>query len=206
MRKELFFVALFVLLISLNFAQAADYSYKVDTEADIKIPCFNDDNYCSDTAECYLTINYPNGVNMINNQTMTNNGAYHNYTLSTTYTSVIGTYFASVVCLDDTTYGSSTFTYEITSTGASDELMNNIMFFVFLAFAIGLLILGLLREDVVFVFFAGMLFIVSGVFLFVNNILYLPTLLNNVFCYVLWGLGAYLIIMAAFKALNVEVD
>lgn len=89
--------------------------YEQGKSYDLKVPCFNNGTYCSDTAECNITVIAPNSSLVVNNKLMTNNLAYHNYTmLGSNHT---GTYQASVMCDDSTIAGYTTFEYELTGNG-----------------------------------------------------------------------------------------
>jgi len=106
--------------------------FKQDSIIDLKIPCFNNNTYCSDIAFCNVTIIYPNGSVLVNNQNMTNSGAFHNYTLDETQTNILGEYNAVTICNDNGVLGSTTFTFQITGTGnenPSDLVMAMFLFF-----------------------------------------------------------------------------
>jgi hypothetical protein len=63
---------------------------------------------------------------------MTNNGAYHNYTLNDTLTNILGDYNSAMICNDSAQYGSTTFFFTITGTGnavASDFVTAMFLFF-----------------------------------------------------------------------------
>lgn len=112
------FVSLTILVIS---NVSAGLTFQRGSTINFKLPCYNNGSYCSATAECYFTLAYPNSTILVDNQTMTNGGAYHSYTIPDS--SVVGTYAGSVVCLDSGYTGYSTFEIDITPEGMSDNQM-----------------------------------------------------------------------------------
>jgi len=100
---------------------SAEIEYKVSLgkEFDIKRPCFNNGTYCSAAAECNLTIIYPNGTAMIDNQLMSNMGSYHNYTISSELNNKLGILLGTQACNDAGVTGSGTFEAEVSPSGKS---------------------------------------------------------------------------------------
>lgn len=98
--------------------------------------------------------------------------------------------------------------FEVTTSGINlvsetDSKFNTIIiFFVFLALAIGFLIFGITQQNILFSFFSGLMFIVAGVYIFVNPTQYLSSLLNSVLAYILWGVGAYLLVLSGIKGIQ----
>ena len=101
-------------------ALAADITYKQNQLVDLKYPCINNGTYCLDTAECNITVFMPDTSVLVNNLAMTNNIAWHNYTLNPAETNVTGTYQAQMICQDGEN-GYSTFNFDITSSGYESE-------------------------------------------------------------------------------------
>jgi|TARA_Y100000310_G_scaffold339572_1_gene432644 hypothetical protein len=117
--KKILFLAILLIMISSVFG--ADLYYKKGDTIDLKVPCINNGSACSGTAECNVTVTYPNGTNFVNNQLMTNGGTYHNYTLSDT--SVSGEYQTTVFCNDSAVTGYSTYNFEINNIGVAKNDM-----------------------------------------------------------------------------------
>lgn len=109
-----FYLLLLILMSSFVIAEA-DIYYKKNMIIDFKVPCVNNGVACSSAAKCNITVNYPNGSNMILNKAMTNKVVYHNYSIKET--SKIGVYQGIVFCNDTTKGGYTDFTYEITENG-----------------------------------------------------------------------------------------
>jgi len=113
---------IFIMIFSMNNVIAAT-SYKQNEAIDLKIPCINNNTYCSGSATCNISIYYPNETILIDNKLMTNKGAYHNYSLSAVQTSAIGNFNAVIVCIDGDAKGYTFKEFIITPTGR--EIENN---------------------------------------------------------------------------------
>jgi hypothetical protein len=130
--NKLIFVIIFILCLiplgiaPLNIGSADDLIYEKNTTIDLKVPCFNNNTFCSPSAICNITIIYPNASVLINNQLMTNGGAFHNYTLTSTNT--IGEYQSYMVCNDGGELGYSTFTFMITPNGQGYNIGTMMLF------------------------------------------------------------------------------
>lgn len=121
-----YLLILLLVLCSFSVFAQSDYYYMVNTDIDLKIPCNNEDmQQCSASALCNITINYPNQTNYVKNQAMTNQLAYHNYTMHDT--SVLGEYTAFVNCVDGTDWGYNSFSFNINNLGSSNENLIYIM-------------------------------------------------------------------------------
>jgi hypothetical protein len=200
----LIFALMVISMICIQIATAEDLVFKQGQIVDLKIPCINNGTYCSSSAVCYITISKPDGVLLVNNQTMDNMGAYNNYTLDGNQTQFIGSYPTLVVCEDGGWNGYSSFSFEITSTGSKSELANNIFLIIVFAIAFVMFLFGINRNDWVFVMLAGFLFIVEGVYVYYNPFIFLSTVLNLVLSIILWAIGAYLIIRTSIELSNFD--
>ena len=112
-------IVLALILLVMPMVLAADYSYlfQQDKETNLKIFCVDDNNVlCDATVGCNLTILYPNNSILIDNEIMTHNANYFNYSLTTEQMNTIGEYSVSVACANSYA-GFSTFTYLITPSG-----------------------------------------------------------------------------------------
>lgn len=87
-------VLIFIVFLNSVFADPSFYAKK-DESYDFKIYCKNSSySQCDSSTNCYLTIDYPNSVNMINNQTMSNSGVYFNYTLNSSLLNVESCFYS----------------------------------------------------------------------------------------------------------------
>ncbi len=127
MNKAIFLILL--LLMPFVFADEPIFFYKDDTTIDLKIPCANNGSVCSNTSTCNMTISYPNSSIFVNNQLMTNQVSFHNYTLPSS--SQIGDYQAIVFCTDSGVSGDTTFKFRINRMGEDDtNLKKSGMYFI----------------------------------------------------------------------------
>lgn len=126
--KIILILLVFMLFINVVNAEQVFKSYD---NIDLKIPCINNETYCSPASMCNITVNAPNGSNIINNQLMTNHIAYHNYTISSAYTNQIGNYDVSMICIDGALFGYNNMQFEITSTGAKLTTGHSIAMVIF---------------------------------------------------------------------------
>ncbi len=133
MKNQLLIIVSIVFLIGLvSFVSAESKIVYKQGDIDIKIPCFNNNTYCSPSAECNITIHYPNGTNLINNAQMTHSGAYFNYSLNKSQITELGDYYASVVCQDNNISGHSTFTFLVSRTGETQSTSKSIIYGIIL--------------------------------------------------------------------------
>jgi hypothetical protein len=98
--------------------------YKAREVANIKVPCLNNESYCSPSAVCSITILDGLDNVLVNNQNMTNSNSYFNYSFSNTNNS--GVYKAQIVCSDGGENGYSLFNFKITENG-KDNTTNLVM-------------------------------------------------------------------------------
>lgn len=111
--------------------------YKEHQILDLKVPCSDDGDYCSATTECNITVDYPNSTNLVNNQIMTNQASFHNYTFSSSQISVSGEYPSTMKCCDSGTCGLSRFSLKITPSGEEFDEGKGIAAFAVLIGSLG---------------------------------------------------------------------
>jgi len=93
------------MILSLSVFAKTDY-YEKGSNINLKYPCWTSNKtMCSDISVCNITILTPESLTLINNQEMSNNGSYHNYTLSSSQTQVEGKYTGVIYCVDNGDYG-----------------------------------------------------------------------------------------------------
>jgi len=146
--SNMFLIACAVLILT-SFASAQDV-YPRNKQLDLKIQCLNNGSYCASTAVCNITVAYPNNSLLVNNRPMTNQVAYHNYTLAPQFTLTTGTYDANVICNDGNIKPTVQFSYDITPSGTT-----NLVGFYFLAIilSLGLVIVGLWQKSITITMF-----------------------------------------------------
>jgi len=116
--KLLIIFALIILLIPLTNAEVdVEYIFKINEDANIKVTCFDTDNtLCTNSTDCYITINDPDGLNIVNKQAMAFGDAYYSYNVSGTLLNKKGEYSTTVNC-EGTYNGYTQFLFGITSSG-----------------------------------------------------------------------------------------
>lgn len=107
---------IFLMLLFLATSALADdtFTYRKGVPVDLKFPCLNNENYCSNAAICTLSVINPDSKMVIDNRTMTVSNGFSNYSIPPTNVSSIGIYKGSVVCNDNGEYGNSQFSLLIT--------------------------------------------------------------------------------------------
>lgn len=125
MKWSIIFAFIVVISILIPLVQA-DYIYKQYSATDIKYSCFNNGTFCTNAATCNLTSFYPNSTIFIDNQAMTYNPSYFNYTLPST--EILGNYQSSIACEDSGNNTYSTFDFSITSSGNQTTTSDSILF------------------------------------------------------------------------------
>jgi hypothetical protein len=163
-KKILILLGIMILFPLINAQQI----YQRDSIVDLKIPCYNNNTYCSATSVCNITIISFNGSAIINNKKMTQNTAYHNFTLNQTQTTESGEYTTTVVCEDNGEFGNFGYNFIITPTGKSLSTSSSI--------TQGLILLVMFGVTIFFLIFATITDS-PGVKLFFNVISYITMIL-----------------------------
>ena len=147
---------------------SADYIYRQGNSIDIKTSCFNNGTYCSNAATCNLTALYPNSTAFIDNQPMTYNPSYFNYTLPSS--DILGIYQSSVVCEDSGNNTYSTFDFSITSSGnpatTSDSILFAILIIACLVISVICIFIGINIEKPIILIVGVLLGIIFLIFAF----------------------------------------
>ena len=178
----LWFILLIVLLLllKLDFVNAiveADYNFKINSDADIKVACFDTDNsLCTNATSCYITINYPDGQNLIEGAEMTFGTNYYNYIVNSSLLNQKGEYRNTINCVGAYN-GYTSFIFSV----AGDSLFgfdlkkqsNVILLFVLVLLYLGLMIIGFTFKNFGFAgfgFFIGIIigFMLSGLHIFLT--------------------------------------
>ena len=190
---------LFVAIVFINVVSAEpSYIFKQNEEVDLKVSCFkNDYSFCAITTTCNLTIIFPNNDILIDNELMTNNVNYFNYTLSEGINSRIGEYPVSVSC-EGTYNGFSTFTYEVTETGESAGNYR-IAIYIIIILAWLLFIIGAYKAEYTFIGLSGIIMLVFGVYVLTNGLDNFDNTLTIAFGGIHALFGGYLMIRSGWE-------
>jgi hypothetical protein len=157
MEKNIKLILFIVMMLSITLVNAdeiklgnslsvfsEEFVFKQNEPIDFKIPCFNNNTYCSSSTGCNLTVKYPNLIILIDNKEMTNKGAYFNYSINET--NQIGTYYWDMVCTDGSISGYGQGTYKITQSGIETGIQDSITHLI--------LVLGLFILSFFLIFFS----------------------------------------------------
>lgn len=141
--KKVVLIGLIVMIFLLGVisVSAETMVYPQNRTLDLKVPCFNNNTFCSGGAACNITIFHSNDSLLINNRGMTNQNSYFNYTLSNAQTSEVGYYKQYVTCWD----GDNGFTaseFKITPKGIEGTTQNSILYVVLLLVCLVLMIIS----------------------------------------------------------------
>lgn len=107
-------IVMFLLVLPFVLAEPSLF-YKQNSDIDLKVACFNN-NYalCDASTNCFITINYPNGTNLIENGTMSKRVSFYNYSMGSLEET--GVYKAVTYC-EATDNGFTEFEFEVNPTG-----------------------------------------------------------------------------------------
>jgi len=133
--KQIVYILMIVFFLSTVFAEP-DFYYKQNENIDIKIPCYNEDAICSSSAECNITIIYPNGTTFVNNQEMQNNNPNPNFNYTLLSSDVVGVYSSYVICIDGLESDNTQFEFMINKNGIEENNNINLIMFLTLVFMI----------------------------------------------------------------------
>ncbi len=119
MMKKMMILGLAILLLFPIMSAQSDTSYifKQGQDATLQIPVKTVNGLACTTCTCDMTINYPNGTLLVDNQAATMSNGFASYDLNENQTATLGEHIVDLTCDDGTNGGSSQFSYEITLTG-----------------------------------------------------------------------------------------
>lgn len=210
-----------VLLLLITISSASAMIFQQNAGGDIKLSCINNNTYCNENTTCWITVFMPNNAVLVNQQNMTNQNNYHNYTLNSSQTSILGDYNLQVVCLDNSTNetGYSSYVYKITPNGseptsAQGSFSLGILFLIIcLTFFFGFV--GFKMMDNEKLFPIGLFFFVLAIILSIYGmylgVMYSQSYLTSItaqpqsrmFIVMLWGLVAIMIVMTIYFIISV---
>jgi len=140
---------MFVFMMTIVSAIDIDRYYKVSGDINIKEQCLNNDNsYCDNTTNCNITVFDPDSDIVIENEPMTYNPSYYNYSFNT---EKIGVFEVNINCYNSTNYGFSTEYIEVNDGVREIDLQ--------------VIILGL---GIMCLIMIGMIFILPDMFMFIK--------------------------------------
>jgi len=202
--NKIFLLVTLVLLLSVTYVTAqSDLVFKQNQQFDLKVPVFFNGTIASSSANCNITIFDPDGDAIIDNQLMTNQNTFHNFTLSSANTLNIGDHTVSIFCNDQGNDGFSTFNYLISPSGTDDnDIGQLILLSVGFLFSVGFLWFGFNKQDPVFVIFGAFVLFSLGLYMLLNGIaVYRNTLTEGVSIITL-GIAGYISVRTGLEMMN----
>jgi hypothetical protein len=158
-------VFLFIVLGSGLVLAQPDLVFRQSAQIDLKIPCVENGQYCTPSAICNLTIRAPGEFIVVDNKQMTNQGAFHNYTLDGQQTITLGDYPSAVICVDGNNTGFNSFTIGITPAGVQEREGQFPLEVLFLFASYVLVMVGIKNTEwKMFKTLGGILMMVMGVY------------------------------------------
>jgi len=193
MKNKIMMVGILTVLLLLPLVSAdTEYVFKKDNEIDLKVNCFeNNLTLCSATTNCYITVNYPDTTNLINNGTMSNSVTYYNYTIAASKVNQVGEYNTLVYC-EGTDEGYTVFTFEVNKEGS--RLQSYIFLTLILIFLYFIMIFGAMQEEIVFTSIAAMALVVLGIYIHMNGYGDVKSWISDTFGFINIIIGAYVFI------------
>jgi len=196
-------VGMFIALIALASVSASSisisrltYNYKINTIVDVRNPCYYNGANCPPPTTCTITVYDPDNAIIINNQQMTYNTAFFNYTLPYANYS-IGSYKADMVCTYSGISGSQRFYLDIGTGG------NQTLFIILSIGSLLLLLMAFMLKNNYIGFIASTLFILTGLYALIYGV---GDLLGNMYTtaigWIFLGLGIFFMIAAAYSTIN----
>ena len=139
-----FFSFLFLFLVAPMISAQQDINYEFNKKYDFKRTCLNNGTFCSGATACNVTITRPNGDLLVNNQQMTNQVSFHNFTVSNIQNNILGVHPYIMSCTDGTSSGGQTGNIIITADGKAFQIFP--IQLVFAIFAMFFISIGLFNE------------------------------------------------------------
>jgi len=167
---------------------------------DLKLRCFDTNNLpCDyDNTLCQISIDNPDGSNIINNQTMTANPTYYNYTLVQEQTMIIGTHRVHTTC-QGSNNAFSTWTYEVNAGGFASSYG---FYFLIVLIAGAIVLLGLWKQDIWITALGTLSFYLIGLFFLMKGIAGMRNNVTLAISLVIIGLAAILSLKMGQEAIQ----
>ncbi len=162
---QIFLFLFFIVLLASPMVVATDkFTTSFNSELNLKRTCFNNGTWCSSSAECNITIQYPDSSILKDNVLMTNQNSYHNITILKSEVNQLGFYEALMVCTDPSNdlSGADSFQLEVTGDGFPQDVFPTELSLII--FGIFLIIVGSFNDNLKFMQLMGsMLTFIMGV-------------------------------------------
>lgn len=171
MNKKILIVII-LLIIPLVSAIDPSYYYKKGDLINLKVPCFYQNTYCTNSTGCQITIILPNSSILINNQLMTYNPNYFSYQLTSDQTQIVGNYQTVVNCEGEEN-GHTLFSFFIADENLNFGSKNIIDYKVFIMFGMIAMILFIVyyfKKNIVLGYASATIFLIVAAFMWIYGI------------------------------------
>lgn len=197
-------ISIILLMIALfPLAAAQELVYKQATQIDLKVPVFFNGTIADSSATCNITIFEPDGDTLINNQLMTNQDAFHNYTLTAGQTTTVGNHETSVFCNQGNNNGFSTFQFLISPSGTDDNSIGQIILLTFgVLFSAGFIWFGFNKNDPIFALFGGLALVSVSLYTLLNGVAVYRNTLTEGISLIIMGVASYVSIRTSMEMIN----
>ena len=194
----LFFFLGFPLVIAAESEEPPTFQF--NKQFDLKRICEVNGFYCDSAFVCNLTLTYPDGTSLINNQLMTDMVSFRNFTINQTQNNQLGIVKAIQSCNNVSNAGAETYDVIITADGNKFQAFPNQ--FVIIIFAVFMIGVGTVMDRLrLFKHLGSLLLMIMGIltlfpgYNFINH----STLTGLALGSVLIGLGFYFLIEDSFS-------
>lgn len=191
----------FTLPIILADEPEMDFVFKNNEPINLKRVCINNGTWCSSSAICNITIQYPNATLLVDNKEMTNQLSFHSYSI---YPTANGIYFAAMICYDGADTGSDTFYFKVTPTG--DEQGFGLFIVLIISSAVLLFVSYLFSNDAsnYLAFLSGVFFMIAGIYSMIYGINDVANLYTRTVAIISIGLGFIFMFASAYEFTKAE--
>lgn len=169
--------------------------YKQDAKVDLKITCYDgNQSYCDASTNCTININYPDSILLLANGSMTRQGSYFNYTISSGLLNQTGLYQYSLNCQDPDYGAVAVGSFEVSVTGKEKPTTTEGIIYMIVVFICTLIFFlamwGIVRIK------GGNIIDGDGNIINVNNLKYLKIFLG--------GIAYVMLIVLAYFGMNIS--
>lgn len=176
--------------------ESTDTIFKLNQNVNYRFRCYDAAGaYCTSGTVLIINIEYPDGSNAVDNQTLQFQNTYFNYTLPTDQA---GTDYKVLIHSTTSNNTVAEFTYDVTYTGFNETLGNFgivILFIILVVYVMGSV--GFFFNQPIVSLFGGLGMMILGITIINQGILIFRNDLTIAFASITIGLGAYFAIAAA---------
>ena len=203
-KHSLSYFLILILLVLPVVSGLIELERPIGRTIDIKLPCFNNNTFCSQSSICNITLSYPDGRILFDEEVMQNQGSFHNITIQQANNTDFGLHEGWYNCADagGDIRGNGKENLKINITG--DGLGSNVLPTQLIVLGLGIIgiVVGKWKQEMnLFKIIGAMIVIVMGVitlypgYAFLNH----TNLAGQAVGFGSIGLGFYFLIDDAFN-------